>query len=87
MWRLGLSQAAICSGLPILPHHGHSANMGTEARDLHLREHDPCLRRERASGPTNSRRRSELWQRRFDDPIVLTDGFSKVRRPDARRAF
>jgi hypothetical protein len=26
-------------------------------------------------------------QRRFDDPIVLTDGISKVRRPDARRAF
>ena len=28
-----------------------------------------------------------MWQRRFDDPIVLTDGISKVRRPDARGAF
>jgi uncharacterized protein (DUF1330 family) len=37
--------------------------MGTKSCDYILREHDPCLRRERASGPTNSRRRSELWQR------------------------
>ena len=29
MWRLRLGQAAICSGLPILAHHAHSADMGT----------------------------------------------------------
>src|SRR5260221_10689352 len=33
MWRLRLGQAAICSGLPILAHHAHSANMGTKSRD------------------------------------------------------
>ena len=27
MLRLRLRQAVICSGLPILAHHGHSANM------------------------------------------------------------
>jgi hypothetical protein len=33
MLRLGLGQAAICSGLSILAHHAHSANMGTKSRD------------------------------------------------------
>jgi hypothetical protein len=33
MWRLRLGQAAICSGLPILAQHGHSANMETKSRD------------------------------------------------------
>src|SRR5258706_16330589 len=33
MLRLRLGQAAICSGLPILAHQAHSANMGTKSRD------------------------------------------------------
>ena len=33
MLRLRLGQAAICSGLPILAHHAHSANMRTKSRD------------------------------------------------------
>src|SRR6266481_990586 len=33
MLRLRLGQAAICSGLPILAHHAHPANMGTKSRD------------------------------------------------------
>jgi hypothetical protein len=56
MLRLRLGHAAICSGLPILAHHGHSANMGTKSRGLHLREHDPCLAagtRERANLPVD----------------------------------
>ena len=60
MLRLRLRQGVICSGLPILAHHGHFANM-EPSRAITLGELDPSLRRERASGPTNSRRRSELW--------------------------
>ena len=33
MLRLRLGQAAISSGLPILAHQAHSANMGTKSRD------------------------------------------------------
>ena len=33
MLRPRLGQAAICSGLPILAHQAHSANMGTKSRD------------------------------------------------------
>src|SRR5258705_10958630 len=33
MLRLRWGQAAICSGLPILAHQAHSANMGTKSRD------------------------------------------------------
>jgi len=62
-WGPKMLRAAIGSGLPILAHHAHSANMGTRSRDyIYGSTIGVCGGNARANQLAERR---ELWQRRF----------------------